>query len=125
VLVCEDYDPKQNGCPVSSAKFKQDIRYLREPDLQQLHDETLKVRLARYRYKPEFTTNPQTEHVGFIIEDNPVSPAVLRGHDRVDLYGYVSMVVASMQVQQREIQALRKQVQSLQAATRSCGPIKK
>lgn len=113
VLVCEDYDPKQGGCPVSSAKFKNDIRYLDPGDLERLRDETLKFHLANYRYKPEFTRDPSEEHLGFIIEDNPQSPAVDLGHDRVDLYGYVSMVVATLQVQQKEIQSLRREVQSL------------
>jgi hypothetical protein len=86
-LVCEDHDPKQGGCPISSAKFKNDIRYLEPGDLERLRDETLKFRLTNYRYKPEFTRDPDAEHLGFIIEDNPQSPAVDRGHDRVDLYG--------------------------------------
>lgn len=120
VLVCEDYDPKQGGCPISSAKFKNDIRYLQQGDLERLRDETLKFRLANYRYKPEFTVDPDAERLGFIIEDNPQSPAVDRGHDRVDLYGYVSMVVASMQVQQKEIESLRRQLRTLQGAERAC-----
>jgi hypothetical protein len=115
VSVCEDHDPKQDGCPISSAKFKSDIRYLEAPDLERLRDETLKFRLANYRYRPKFTTDPDAEHLGFIIEDNPRSPAVEVGRDRVDLYGYVSMVVATLQVQQREIQSLRQQLRTLQA----------
>jgi hypothetical protein len=118
VSVCEDYDPKQGGCPISSAKFKNDIRYLEPGDLERLSEETLKFRLANYRYKPEFTSGPDGEHLGFIIEDNPQSPAVDQARDRVDLYGYVSMVVATLQVQEREIQALRQQIRTLQAAKR-------
>jgi len=114
-LVCEDHDPKQSGCPISSAKFKSDIRYLEPGDLERVRDETLKFRLANYRYRPEFTNDPDAEHLGFIIEDNPRSPAVYQGHDRVDLYGYMSMVVATLQVQQKEIQSLRKQLGKLQA----------
>lgn len=120
MLVCEDHDPTVGGCPISSAKFKDDIRYLQQNDLELLRDETLKVRLASYRYKSQFTSDPTAQHLGFIIEDAPKSPAVDRGHDRVDLYGYVSMAVATLQLQQKELQSLRQQVQTLQATTRDC-----
>jgi hypothetical protein len=123
-MVCEDYDPKLRGCPISSAKFKSDIRYLEPGDLERLRDETLKFHLANYRYKPEFTNDPDAERLGFIIEDNPQSPAVIQGHDRVDLYGYMSMVVATLQVQQKEIQSLRKQLRTLEAAERARGKAK-
>lgn len=120
VSVCEDYDPKQNGCPISSAKFKSDIRYLEPGDLERLREETLKFRLANYRYKPEFSRDSDAEHLGFIIEDNPQSPAVEQGRDRVDLYGYVSMVVATLQVQEKEIQSLRQQLRALEVQKRTC-----
>ena len=48
---------------------------------------------------------------GFIIEDQPQSLSVDRGHDRVDMYGYVSMIVAAMQVQEKEIASLRKELE--------------
>ena len=118
-MVCEDHDPKQGGCPISSAKFKSDIHYLEQNDLERLRDETLKFHLANYRYRPEFTNDPDAEHLGFIIEDNPQSPAVIQGRDRVDLYGYMSMVVATLQVQEQEIQSLRKQLRTLQATGRT------
>jgi hypothetical protein len=121
VLICEDYDPTIGGCPISSAKFKNDVRYLSDADLERLRDEVEHIRLATYEYKPQFTDDPKAKHLGFIIEDAPESAAVDRGHDRVDLYGYVSMVVASMQVQQKEIEALRQEVKTLRAASHQCG----
>ena len=40
-------------------------------------------------------------------------------HDRVDMYGYVSMVVAAMQVQEKEIAELRAQVESCNARSQA------
>jgi hypothetical protein len=110
-VVCEDHDPTQSpfGCPISSRNFKENIGYLRPGDLARLHDEAMKMRLATYNYKDMYG-NPFETHLGFIIEDNPQSFAVDQGHDRVDIYGYLSMAVASMQVQQKEIDDLRAQV---------------
>jgi hypothetical protein len=47
--------------------------------------------------------------------------SVERGKDRVDMYGYLSMVVATMQVQDKEIRALKKEL----AATRAVCPTEK
>jgi hypothetical protein len=75
--------------------------------LQALHDETLRLQLATYNYKPE-AADPGPRHLGFIIEDTPpATPAVGWSRERVDMYGYLSMVVATMQVQEREIAELR------------------
>ncbi len=95
---------------MSSAKFKNDIQYVDQNQLEKLHDETMQVRLATYNYKGQYG-DPDIKHLGFIIEDNPQSFAVDRGHDRVDIYGYLSMVVAAMQVQEKEIEELRQQLQ--------------
>jgi hypothetical protein len=109
VLVCDDHDPKVGGCPISSLKFKEGVSYLNDDDLERLHDATLQTKLATYTYKVAFG-DPNQTHLGFVIEDQPQSMAVERGHDRVDLYGYLSMVVATMQVQEKEIAALKKEV---------------
>jgi hypothetical protein len=87
--------------------FKDGIEYVSGAALEQLHDETLAIRLATYHYKGQYA-DPDPKHLGFIIEDNPPqSPAVDWSHDRVDMYGYLSMVVATMQVQEKEIDQLR------------------
>jgi hypothetical protein len=99
------------GCPISSRKFKDDIQYVDSAGLQQLHDETLGIRLATYNYKPQ-VADPNPKHLGFIIEDRPPqSSSVDWSHERVDLYGYLSMVVATMQVQEKEIAELRQQLE--------------
>ena len=79
---------------------------------------TLATRLATYEYKSQ----DHSRHLGFIIEDDPSSPAVLRGQDRVDLYGYASMAVATLQVQEREIVQLRREVEDLRRELREARP---
>jgi hypothetical protein len=112
-LTCLTRQPTM--CPVSSRKFKDAIEYVDGAGLQQLHDETVGIRLATYNYKGEFA-DPTPKHLGFIIEDQPPqSPAVDWSHDRTDMYGYLSMVVATMQVQEKEIQALRRDLAEAKA----------
>lgn len=121
VMVCAASDPKMGtgGCPISTRKAKDGIEYVSDPQLQQLHDETMGIRLATYRYKPQ-VADPGPTHFGFIIEDNLQTPAVDPMHDRVDMYGYVSMVVAAMQVQEKEIAELRQQVEDARRDAAAC-----
>jgi hypothetical protein len=118
VQVCDDHDPKGGvgGCPISTKKAKQDISYVNDADLTRLHDETIRMKLATYRYKGKFVdpSDPNATHLGFIVEDQPQSLSVDRGHDRVDLYGYMSMAVATMQVQEKQLQTQEKQIAALQ-----------
>ena len=119
IQVCDDHEAGSGpgGCPISTKKFKDDIGYVDEGALQRLHDETLQMRLATYRYKGPFIDpkDPSAKHLGFIIEDQPQSLSVDRGHDRVDLYGYMSMAVATMQVQEKEITQLRREIAEVRA----------
>ena len=109
VEICDAHDPKAGtgGCPISSRKFKDGISYLEPAELEQLHDQTLRIRLATYNYKAAYA-DPTPKRLGFIIEDNPASPAVDRAHDSIEMYGYLSMVVATMQVQEKEIASLKR-----------------
>jgi hypothetical protein len=109
---CAATNPQLQGCPISSRAFKDDVRYLDEAQLDQLHEEAIHIRLATYNYKAQLD-DPTRRHLGFIIEDDPQSPAVDRPYDRVDLYGYLSMAVATMQVQEKEIDALKQEVREL------------
>lgn len=119
IQVCDDHDPRggPGGCPISTKKYKDEIGYVDGAALQRLHDETLQMRLATYRYKGPFIDpkDPNAKHLGFIIEDQPQSLSVDRGHDRVDLYGYMSMAVATMQVQDKEIAQLRREMADIKA----------
>jgi hypothetical protein len=108
-LVCTDTDPTNGGqCPESRARVKRDIAYVSDADRRALHDAVVHLPLASYRYK----IDPEgASHLGFIIDDIEPSPAA-RG-DRVDLYGYLSMAVAAIQVQQQELDSLRSELQAL------------
>jgi hypothetical protein len=110
-LECSASDPTKGfgGCPISSRKFKENVTYVDDAQLEMLHDEAIHMKLATYNYKPQFD-DPNPRHLGFIIEDDPRSPAVDRSFDRVDLYGYLSMAVAAMQVQEKEIAELRREL---------------
>ncbi|MCA9624905.1 MAG: tail fiber domain-containing protein [Myxococcales bacterium] len=116
-LICTDVDPAVN-CPISRARYKTGIAYLNDADLQRLHDDLLTMRMARWHYRTEPTT--AREHLGFIIDDQPQSPAVAASGERVDLYGYTSMAAAAIQVQARQIEALERELQSLREAVASC-----
>jgi hypothetical protein len=99
------------SCPVSTARAKRDISYLGPDDVLRLRDALLGVKLATYKYK----LGDPTEHLGFIIEDTPAgSPAVLASRERVDLYGYVSMAVAAIQQQQRQIHLLEQRLERVE-----------
>ena len=102
------------GCPISSARHKANIQYVDDQGLEALAQEVLAVRLATYKYRPGVADGDP--HLGFIIEDQPLgSHAVLSSRERVDLYGYVSMAVGAIQVQQKEIAALRHEVAELKS----------
>jgi hypothetical protein len=104
-----------NDCQFSSRKFKSDIAYIDDRQQEALHYEALRIRLATYHYKPQFD-DPGPQHLGFIIEDDPRSPAVKQGFDRVDMYGYVSMVLATVQEQEKEIAGLRRELEESRPA---------
>lgn len=109
VLLCTDHDPKVNGCPVSSRRFKRDIAYLSPTDAEELKDALLRLRLATFRYKQ----GQPARHLGYILEDSPDIPASDMTHASVDLYAYASMAVAAVQVQAREIERLEAEVDAL------------
>lgn len=118
-LLCATSDPTHGGmCPISRARYKEDIRYLSPDERSALADELQSIPLARYRYKDA----PEREHLGFIIEDIEPSPSVDSPRDRVDLYGYTSMAVAALQQQHEELAALRKQVRELEARLNGSAP---
>ena len=112
-LICAKADPKTQpgGCPISRARYKTDVDYVADGQLQSLHDELMTMRLATWRYKTEPPT--ARPHLGFIIDDNPSSVSVDGTGDKVDLYGYTSMAVAAAQVQDRRIEALDKELRAL------------
>jgi hypothetical protein len=113
-----DYLECNNGA-VSRREFKKDIDYVNEEEREDLARQALAVPLARYRYKTE--PESQERHLGFIIDDQPTSsPAVASDRTHVDLYGYTSMLLATVQEQQKQIDALRAQVDELHGAAGAC-----
>lgn len=125
LLVCATEDPKQQpgGCPISRARFKTDIEYLGAADLERHAADLQSLRLATYRYRQAPADAPP--RLGIILEDNEQGIWVDARHDRVDLYGYASLAVAALQVQQRQIAALQAEVERLSAQLESspmCGP---
>jgi hypothetical protein len=112
-LRCAVDDPKggYGGCPISLASAKKDIRYLDPGALRSTADEALSLQLATWRYRSE--PNDARTHLGFVIDDRPTSPAVAADGGHVDLYGYTSLAIAAIQVQQAEIEALRAEVETL------------
>jgi len=98
--------------PVSRRAFKTDIEYVSDEEQKELARETLQTSLAEYRYKTEPESSKR--HLGFIIDDMPAgSPAVDGDGTHVDLYGYSTMLLATVKEQQKQIDALQKQVDEL------------
>ncbi len=116
LLVCAASDPKdqEGGCPISLAAAKEGISYLDTQQRQAVADQLLATPLATWRYRDP--ANGVGTKLGFIIDDVPGSPAVQASGGRVDLYGYTSMTVATVQLQQARIDALEAEVAELRRA---------
>jgi hypothetical protein len=114
LIICASSDPTKGpvGCPISRRRFKQDIHYLAPADLARYRDELLAMKLATWRYKHD----PSKERLGFMIDDNEGSAAVDGQRDLVDLYGYTSMAVATIQLQAQQIHTLEREVAEMRKA---------
>ncbi len=115
------YGDGPGQCPISRRSRKQDVHYLGDAERESVADEALSIHLATYRYKPE-AGDPAATHLGFIIDDDPTSPAVTADGQHVDVYGYVSMAIATLQEQSREIRELRAEVEQLSAEVKERRP---
>jgi hypothetical protein len=113
-LLCTDKDPRvqPGGCPISRLSAKRDVAYLDDAALDDLAASLRKVRLARYRYKDA----PEPERLGFIIDDGTGGPAVAARGDQIDLYGYLSWTVATLQVVQKRADAQERELARLRRA---------
>ncbi len=113
-LVCASSDPRMavGGCPISRRDYKADIHYLNADELARVQREVLDMKLATWRYKHD----PAKTRLGIIIDDNESSSAVDARRDMVDLYGYTSMVVAALQQQALQIEALQGEVKALKSS---------
>jgi hypothetical protein len=100
-----------SGCPVSRREFKRDIRELDRAEVERIYSELRDIKLTTYQYKTDPTESPR--RLGFIIDDTKSPYPINADGTSVDLYGYMSMAVAAIQSQSREIQALRAEVARL------------
>jgi hypothetical protein len=80
---------------------------------QRLYDELRKIALTTYQYKAEPPSSPR--RLGFIIDDTKTPYPINPDGNSVDLYGYMSMAVAAIQVQSCEIETLKAEVSRLRA----------
>jgi hypothetical protein len=105
-----------NPCSaLSQRQYKKGIDYLSHDDEERLAGELMGFRLARYHYTNESSSDPR--RLGFIIDDvvDRPSAAIAKDGAQVDLYGYTTMAVATLRVQQQQIAELQKQVEELRA----------
>jgi hypothetical protein len=98
-------------CPVSRRMFKRDIENVDDAGLSRIYEELRKIQLTTYAYKAD--PNEAKRHLGFIIDDTKTPYPINPDGNTVDLYGYLSMAVAAIQVQSREIDELRAEVARL------------
>jgi len=93
----------------SSIEVKKDVEYLDDAARAQIAEQALGIKLATYKYK----NADQRERLGFILEDSPNVPAADMNAKQVDVYAYASMVLATVQEQQKKIEALEAQIEQL------------
>ena len=91
--------------------YKRDIERLDDDALGRIYDELRKIQLTTYQYKSDPAASPR--RLGFIIDDTKTPYPINADGTSVNLYGYVSMAVAAIQTQSREIEALRAEVAQL------------
>jgi len=108
VLTCRNEPFDDQNCPSSSRSAKRDIQYIESVERKRLASEVLDVKLARYHYRD---SDKPGLRLGYILEDQP--KASFSGKERVDLYAYVSAVVALAQEQQAEIDRLKGEIEDL------------
>ena len=107
------------GCPVSARRAKRDIHYLSTAEADAVAAQVRRTRLATWEYIDPALRG--RTHLGFILEDQPGSYAEDPEARMVDLYGYTSMLLATTQAQQRQIDALTQQLDALQRRVASDG----
>lgn len=110
-LLCATDDPTLQGCPISRARHKRDISYLDDAARARFAAQLRGLRLATYRYKAAGPGAP--DQLGFLIDDVGEGVLVNPSGETVNLYGYTSMAVATIQAQAAQLDALTRQVEEL------------
>jgi hypothetical protein len=92
-------------CPVSTRRAKTDIEYLGPDEVARVARDVQSMKLTTWSYNLPGLDDGR-RHLGIIIEDQPpASFAVDPKRSMVDLYGYTSMLVATVQAQGKAIAA--------------------
>ena len=99
-------------CPISTRRAKRDIVYLTDAEVDALAAQLRGTRLATWEYT--IPAMAGRRRLGFILEDQPGSFAVDPEHSQVDLYGYASLLAATVQSQDRELRALTRRLEQLE-----------
>ena len=98
--------------PVSTRKVKDGIAYLDAAETDRIAREVQSMKLASWVYKGALADG--RTHMGIVLEDQaPGSYAVDPRSNMVDLYGYSSMLLATAQSQQRQIEQQKKEIDAL------------
>jgi len=101
-------------CPRSKRDKKTQITYVSQKEKSDHYKSIMDMKLATYLYKDE--SSNAKKHLGFIIDDIPsqeTSPAISASGQTVDLYGFVSMLVSTVQQQDQQIKNLQQEVSML------------
>mgnify|MGYP002632784036 CR=1 FL=1 len=110
-LHCQAEDFESGECPQSSRDVKLGIHHLADHERRKVSEQVLAIDLATYRYRDN--EGPEGQQLGFIIQETD-GPFLQQGGERVNLYAYISAVVATVQQQQEEIEALKAELHQLQ-----------
>jgi hypothetical protein len=108
------------NCPISRREFKRDIRPLTVDDLGRVYEQLRQLQLTTYQYRGTPVDSPR--RLGFIIDDTKTPLPINPDGMSVDLYGYMSMAVAAIQTQSREIAELRAALKKLARERRHSQP---
>jgi len=98
-------------CPISKRNKKTSINYITKQEKSEHYKMIMDMNLATYLYKGEHEMSKR--HLGFIIDDIPSQekcPAISQGGETVDLYGFASMLVSTVQIQDQQLKQLQREV---------------
>ncbi len=99
-------------CPISTRRAKRDITYLSPAEVDALAAQIRATRLATYEYT--LPAMAGRRRLGFILEDQPGSFAADPERSQVDLYGFASLLAATVQSQDRQLRDMRRRIETLE-----------
>lgn len=120
-LVCVDKTPSR--CMTrSSRRYKHDVRYLTDPQVQDLARLIETLPLATFRYDDQAGYPPR---LGFLTEDAPKAPFVSQDGRTVDLYALLAASIAAIQSQDARIRMLEEEVRACKVPRASTSPARR